>query len=77
MQKLLPIGLLLLRFAIITALVATPLAVFADNIAYDGDIVAISNQITINLGTLAAGQVLTPEVSFFLTCAGNAHVDDA
>ncbi|MEZ4861005.1 MAG: PxKF domain-containing protein [Caldilineaceae bacterium] len=77
MQKLLPIGFILLRIAIIIGVVATPLAVFADNIAYDGDIVSLDNQTTINLGTVAAGQVLTPQVSFFLTCGGNAHVDDA
>jgi hypothetical protein len=49
---------------------------YADVIAPDADLVAVGNQTSRNLGTVAPGATLTPQVTFELQCAGNQHVDN-
>jgi hypothetical protein len=50
-------------------------AVFADTVPADGDQVEPGNQLLINLGDRAPGEIVTWPVSFSLTCAGFSHAD--
>jgi hypothetical protein len=54
---------------------AMTVAAFADDVTPDADTITSGDQPTRNLGTVAPGQSLSPEVSFKLECAGNKHVD--
>jgi lipopolysaccharide export system protein LptA len=47
----------------------------ADTITSDGDTLSTGNNTTVALGTVSPGTTLHPTVRFFLSCAGNKHVD--
>jgi hypothetical protein len=49
---------------------------FADTVPADGDLVAPGQQMTVDLGEHAAGDVVRASVDFSLTCAGLAHADE-
>jgi hypothetical protein len=61
--------------AVVMAMLVTSLAL-ADTVEPDNDFVTTGNQTSINLGNVAPGATLTPQVSFTLVCAGNNHVDN-
>jgi len=63
-----------LSLALIMAMLFTSIGL-ADTISSDADIVAVGNNPSQNLGTVAPGATLTPQVSFQLVCNGNKHVD--
>lgn len=64
-----------LSLALIFAMLFTSVAL-ADNVSTDSDTVTLGDQATRNLGNVAPGANLTPQVSFMLVCAGNNHVDN-
>src|SRR5215510_4182683 len=64
-----------MTLALILAILLTSLAL-ADDVVVDGDIVAPSNQSTVNLGTVGPGAVVGTQVSFTLTCSNKQHVDN-
>ncbi len=67
-------------FTVLTALsvvMAASTVAFADTVTPDGDTVTSGVQSTVSLGTVSPGQVLTPQVSFILTCDSNKHVDSS
>ena len=59
----------------VLALLAVPLVALADEVVVDGDTVASGNQSIIDLGTVAPGAKLNPQVSFTLVCSSKQHVD--
>src|SRR5215207_10735875 len=65
-----------MTLAVIMSMLFNSLAL-ADTVTPDSDTVIAGDQATRNLGDVAPGTVLTPQVSFTLLCAGNNHVDNA
>ena len=67
-----------LVIALIMFQAVLPITALADDIVPDGDIVTSGNQSgPINLGTVAPGATLNPQVSFTLVCSTKQHVDQA
>ncbi len=64
-----------MALALIAALIL-PWTALADDLLLDGDVVTVGNQETVNLGTVAPGAILYPQVSFQLVCSGKQHVDE-
>jgi hypothetical protein len=48
---------------------------WADEVVPDGDVVAVGDQASVNLGSVSPDQVLVRSVSFKLTCSTKNHVD--
>src|SRR5262245_56316922 len=63
-----------LTLAVILAMLFTSL-VLADDVVPDGDIVAVGNQSSVNLGNVAPGQVIGKAAHFTLICNTKNHVD--
>lgn len=64
---------------VVGTLIATLMVVavgYADVIAPDADFVTAGNQTSRNLGNVAPGATLMPQVNFELQCAGAQHVDN-
>ena len=60
----------------IACLLAGASMAYADTVPADGDLVAPGQQMTVDLGEHAAGEVVQAPVEFSLTCAGLAHADE-
>ena len=63
-----------LTLALVMAMLFT-VAVLADTVVLDGDIVTAGNQSSVNLGNVAPGATLNQEISFTLVCDSKQHVD--
>jgi hypothetical protein len=61
---------------VVVMTLALPWVVFAETVEPDNDLVTAGNQTFVNLGNVSPRQVLYPQVSFTLECAGNHHVDN-
>jgi hypothetical protein len=64
-----------LSLAVVLAMLITSLAL-ADTITPDADAITVGDQPSQNLGNVAPGATLTPQVSFTLVCNGQKHVDN-
>ena len=63
-----------LLFMTCALLVAVPAVAFAaDQLIADGDTVTAGDQASRNLGTVAPGASVSPNVNFYLDCNGNNH----
>jgi hypothetical protein len=60
----------------IACLLAGASLAYADTVPADGDLVAPGQQMTVDLGEHAVGEVVQAPVEFSLTCAGLAHADE-
>jgi MBG domain (YGX type)/YDG domain/Immunoglobulin I-set domain len=64
-----------LLFLTLAVLIAVPAVAFAaDQIIADGDTVTAGDQASRNLGTVAPGATVTPNVNFSLDCKGEHHL---
>src|SRR5215210_8692530 len=63
-----------LLFVVCALLLAVPVVAYAaDQIVADGDTLTTGDQATRDLGTVAPGATVTPNIDFYLKCGGNQH----
>jgi hypothetical protein len=59
----------------VIALIGGAAAAIADTLIYDGDIVAVSVQTTVDLGTVSPGATISRTIGVSLVCDANRHAD--